>query len=229
MKLWSTTKEKKLVMIIGCLIIVSISFWFASYKKDSNEQVFVSQSEAIAFPQRIENEVDEVNETTEAIEQSKQEEMILIVDVKGAVQHPNVYKLKDGERVIDAIQMAGGLTEGAVTDPINLAQRIVDGMVIYIPTEVEMKEESGTYVEKGFFSSANSIEHSTLTNHTSGKININTATALDLEQLPGIGASRAQAIISYREKKRFTSIDELLSIPGIGPKGFEKLKDLVSY
>lgn len=141
----------------------------------------------------------------------------ILVDVKGAVQKPGVYKATIGERVIDLIERAGGVTEQANSLAINFAQKVSDEMVVYVPSVGE--EETMT--------SQSNTSTGGATN--SDKINLNKASQAELETLPGIGPSKAQAIIEYRETNGpFKSIEEIMSISGFGEKTFEKLKESIS-
>jgi competence protein ComEA len=142
----------------------------------------------------------------------------LVVDVKGAVYSPGVYTLTSGDRVIDAIEQAGGLLTEASTLPINLAQPLVDGMVIYVPTQDE--------VLKGEVSVQGQWTSERISTTGSGKININQASVDQLQELPGIGPARAEAIVRYREEHGpFTSLDEITNVPGIGQKILENIMD----
>ncbi|WP_318241039.1 ComEA family DNA-binding protein [Ureibacillus galli] len=144
----------------------------------------------------------------------------IFVDVKGAVKYPGVYKLTSEDRVIDAIDTAGGYTEEAETKAINHAQKLQDEMVIYVPKIGEVIENS--------FSSGTATSVPQNSGNTTDKVNINSADEATLTTLPGIGPSKAQAIISYREENGpFQSIDELKNVSGIGDKTFEKLMDLI--
>ena len=130
----------------------------------------------------------------------------IFVDIDGAVKNPGVYQLEDGDRVNDAIIMAGGLTEHAYTKNLNKARKISDGEKIYIPAEGEIESSS----------------------NSSGLININTASIGELMSLPGIGEVYAQRIIDYRSSKLFGSVEEIKNIEGIGEKTFEKIKELIT-
>jgi competence protein ComEA len=138
----------------------------------------------------------------------------IIVDIKGAVNHPGVYEAKEGDRVIDVIERAGGLSENADETKVNLAQAVKDEMLLYIPQKGEdVPELPGTAGR----------------NSESGLVNINTADEAELETLPGIGPAKSAAIIEYRKTNGgFKSVEELQSISGIGPKTFEKLKDKIT-
>jgi len=141
---------------------------------------------------------------------------ILVVHVCGAVKSPGVLKLKDGDRIVDAIDKSGGATEEANLDALNLAAKLNDGQKIYVPKQGEQIPEEATAL-----SDSNST--------TSPLININTATADQLDVLPGVGEVLAQRIIDYRKSKgNFSSVEQLRNVEGIGPKKFEQIKDKVT-
>ena len=155
------------------------------------------------------------NENTE----EETEAIIVIVDVKGAVNMPGVYEAEADDRVIDMINKAGGLKESADEAKINFAIRVEDEMVIYVPEigeETEVEQENGMTTAMGG------------TDQKDGKVNINTADDTELQTLTGIGPAKAAAIIDYREKNGpFKEIDDLKLISGIGEKSFEKLKEQI--
>ncbi|MBC1374118.1 ComEA family DNA-binding protein [Listeria sp. FSL L7-0091] len=135
------------------------------------------------------------------------------VDIKGAIQTPGVYKLPFDARVQDVVKIAGGLTEEADSSKLNLAEKLKDEMSIY----VYKKGEEGPALQES------NIEETT---GVSQKININSATKADLQQVPGIGESKATAIMEYREKEGlFQTIEDLKNVSGIGEKTVEKLKE----
>ncbi|KIL79631.1 Late competence protein ComEA, DNA receptor [Bacillus badius] len=151
-----------------------------------------------------------------------QEPAVLMVDIKGAVAAPGIYSLKNGERINDAITKAGGFQKEADRTAINLAQKLQDEMIIYVPKvgETPPEEAAGAAVP----------EKSTVGHSAGGgaALNINKASVEELQQLPGIGKAKAQAIIDYRETiGAFTKPDDLKSVSGIGDKTFEKLAPLV--
>jgi competence protein ComEA len=143
----------------------------------------------------------------------------MIVDVKGQVMKPGVYQANQGERIIDVISRAGGLTELADESQVNFAEHVQDAMVIYIPAQGE--EGPGPLAGSSGSTHIGS-------NHSSDKINLNKADENELQNLPGIGPAKAAAIIEYRETiGAFKAIEDLKNISGIGDKTFEKLKDLI--
>lgn len=148
----------------------------------------------------------------------------LIIHVAGAVNHPGVYQLPSGKRVIDALKMAGGETEKANLDAVNLAAPLYDGQKIIIPFIPE-NVESGLIKSNGQF--IVSQDYSNLNN--SSLLNINNATSRQLEELPGIGSVLAERIIEYRESNGvFRNIEEIKDVPGIGEKKFEAIKELIT-
>ncbi len=148
------------------------------------------------------------------------------IDVKGAVTMPGIYMMTSDQRVNDAINKAGGLTETADAAAVNLAQKVQDEMVIYVPTkgeDVPPVIASSTQGGNGA-ASAKSSESAEGT-----LININEADSSGLQKLPGVGEAKAQAIIDYRETEGpFAAAEELKNVSGIGDKTFEKLEPLIT-
>lgn len=141
----------------------------------------------------------------------------IVVHVGGAVVEPGVRELPDGSRVQDAINATGGLAEGAAPDALNLARVLADGEQIVVPT----LEEVATAVEAPGASSAGG---STL----GGKVNLNRATAAELDALPGVGPATAEKIVADREANGpFTTVEDLGRVSGIGDKKLADLADLV--
>jgi competence protein ComEA len=144
----------------------------------------------------------------------------IIVDVKGQVKKPGVYSSSQGERVIDVINRAGGITENADESQVNFAEHVQDAMVIYIPAKGEEGLEiAGTSITPSGSGSSGKP----------GMINLNKADVNELQTLPGIGPAKAASIIEYRETNGpFKAVEDLKNISGIGEKTFEKLKELIS-
>ncbi|TCN24639.1 helix-hairpin-helix domain-containing protein [Mesobacillus foraminis] len=143
----------------------------------------------------------------------------MMADIKGAVKKPGVYDVHQGERVIDLIEKAGGLTNKADTASINFAMKIGDEMAIYIPEKGGQGPPAGQIPVSGGGESTGSSQ----------KVNLNSASASELETLPGIGPSKSAAIIEFRETSgAFKTVDDLKLISGIGDKTFEKLRELIT-
>ncbi|GAV31137.1 MAG: ComEA family DNA-binding protein [Anaerosomatales bacterium] len=138
----------------------------------------------------------------------------VVVHVVGAVRRPGVYSLPAGSRVGDAVAAAGGTLGNAATEAVNLARVLNDGEQVRIPSA---DEASAAVAASGVASDA------------PRKVNINTATAAELDALPGIGPATAQKIVDDRARNGpFASPEDLMRVPGIGPKKFDALKDLVT-
>ncbi len=149
-------------------------------------------------------------------------ELEVYVDVDGAVVSPGVYRLKDGARVSQAIDAAGGLTADADVTGLNRASKITDGQKIYVPT---VGEQQAAAAVGGAESSAATTPGA---GSSSGLVNINTASAAELQTLSGIGPSMAQSIIDERTKNgAFASVDDLMRVSGIGEKKLAKIKDCI--
>lgn len=144
------------------------------------------------------------------------------VDVDGAVASPGVYRLKEGARVSQAIDAAGGLTTEADVTGLNRASKVADGQKIYVPT---VGEQQAAAVTSGADSGASPTSGA---GASSGLVNINTASAAELQTLSGIGPSMAQSIIDERTQNGvFASVDDLMRVSGIGEKKLAKIKDCI--
>lgn len=144
------------------------------------------------------------------------------VDVDGAVARPGVYRLKDGARVSQAIDAAGGLTADADVTGLNRASKVADGQKIYVPKVGEQQTVSADGGADGGAVLASGA------NDVAGLVNINTASAAELQTLSGIGPSMAQSIIDERTKNgAFASVDDLMRVSGIGEKKLAKIKDCI--
>ena len=143
--------------------------------------------------------------------------------VCGAVELPGVYSLRQGSRLYEAVELAGGLTADADENCLNMARPITDGEQVVILTQEEALalKEAGTY-----FCPAGDTAQAA---QDSGLVNINTATVTELTSVSGIGASRAQAIVDYREKNgSFGSIEDIKRVDGIKDGLFSKIKDKIT-
>ena len=213
---------KKYIWII---IIVLLVIVFIIFNKDSEEI-------------KLEEEIIKTEENI--LEEEKIVSEIVKVDIKGAVKNPGVYEVEINSRVSDVIEISGGLTNEADTSVINLSKNVVDEMVIIIYTKDEINEmkkgsTSIKYIEKECICPKlendacieNSIDNVLDNNSssTNGKISLNNASLDELMTLDGIGEKKAQAIIEYRKKHSFKSIEEILEVDGIGTATYEKIKD----
>ncbi len=169
-------------------------------------------------------------ELNEIEDKKIEEEKLCMVDIKGAVNNPGVYQISCNKYVEDVIKEAGNLTENADTSLINLAKKITDEMVIIIYTKEEVanlnKEESINKTIDNECICPNINNDSFIDNKDSNDlININTASIEELKKIPGIGESKARAIISYRTNNgKFITIEDIKKVNGIGDKLYEQIK-----
>ena len=174
---------------------------------------------------------------TELSDASSEETKTLVVHICGAVSAPGVYELPAGSRIIDAVEAGGGFLPEADEACCNLAEEIVDGCQIYIMTKTESCADGQTEKKAGIQTSPDSDMQTTDRNVRSnsapalenGLVNLNTADVAALMTLPGIGESRAKAIISYREQHgAFAQIEDIMKISGIKQAAFSKIKDKIT-
>lgn len=210
------------VIFIVCGIFYSINFKEESISLSSiegTEQADLGKDQELSLSenQNKENTVSTVVET-EQLEPEAEKKASIFVYVCGEVNAPGVYELLSGARVYEAVEAAGGLSENAADNYVNLAQVIDDGEKILIPCKEDILNGTVTALENG----------SAQASSEPGKININTADADALTTLPGIGKAKADSIISYREaNKGFKSKEELMQIEGIKEGVYNKIKDLI--
>jgi len=199
------------ITIILLLIVIIIGGGIFLYKNIKNEDNFTI------------NSASDISENSPAIQK---EVPPLIVHITGAVKNPGVYQLKSTDRIIDAVKIAGGETEEANLDLINLAALLKDGQKIIVPSKIH--NENGEETNKNIDNNAEVIYFSSSSESVSGKININTANAIMLQALPGIGPVLSERIIEYRNQNGlFGIIDDIKDVSGIAEKKFEGIKDLI--
>lgn len=218
-------KNIKIILIITSISIIGI-FYYLNYTKDKKDIELTNETElskdiADEEQNNEENKEMKMEEEKDKYNQKNNKEKIM-VDIEGAVNKPGIVELNLDERIVNVIERAGGLKENANLRDINLAEKVEDGMKIYIPTNEEVlnkkEEEKATQ---------NNIKDSKAISQ-SKKVNLNKATQTELETIPGIGPSTAMKILNYRkEKGNFKKIEELKEISGIGENKFNKMKDFI--
>ena len=158
---------------------------------------------------------------------AKAQPATIAVHVAGAVNHPGVVELKSGARVIDAVEAVGGAQADGDLDRLNLAAKVTDGQRVYVAKVGQADPGAVGDTSGGTASGDPAADGSGST--AGGKVNLNTATQAQLEELPGIGPTYAQSIIAERQRRGgFTSVNDLRSVRGIGDKRFAELAPLVT-
>lgn len=194
-------KNKNLIIICVCFIILVLGIFYASFKDKLVGEEY--------------NFEDDVIETKE---EKVIEEVKIIIHVAGEVNNPGIISLKQGSRIIDAIESAGGLTEDADISNVNLAYELEDAQKIYIPSIYDL-EEIAVIQEN----SENILSSGVKKN---SKVNINKANEGELQNLTGIGLSIAKRIVQYRnENGNFKNLEDIKNVSGIGDSKYENIKD----
>ena len=238
-KIKNYVSERKLELLIILLLLGIICFlvWNSYFKKNEN---------------LLENDdVNLISDNLEKVEESSNvsEEKYILVDIKGEVKKPGVYKLKENSRVIDAINVSGGLTKKAYTKYINLSRILKDENVIIVNSTSEIKKVSSgnniteVKINNDSKNSASISESELITNdnvkseedntvnslENNQKVNINTATKEELMKLSNIGESKAEKIIDYRTANgNFNSIEDIKKVSGIGDKLYDSIKENIT-
>ena len=188
-----------LAFVCSLVLIIGALFYFNQNKTEDYSGVSFSN---------ISNEINNKDERAENRHDEK-----IFVDVKGAVKHPGVFETTKDKRIKDLIEEAGGLLDDADTSTLNLSQKVKDQMVIYVLKHGEKPKQ----ISDGGSSSSNT-----------DVININTANKEQLMKISGVGKTKAEAIISYREKNGdFKKKEDITKVQGIGKATFEKIKDKI--
>ena len=181
------TKEQQLI-ILGLVLVIIAGLAVMGYRKfipDKSDEILITEpQQAIDKPQ-------------------------IIIHISGGVKREGVFKLNAGDRIVDAINFAGGVTANAELSSVNLAEKVKDGQKIIIPLKIMNLKANGSA--------------------SSGKISINRASAKELSKVSGIGTSTAKSIVEYRSKNGpFSRIEDIMKVKRIGKSKFKKIKDEIS-
>ena len=206
--------------------------------RDAEQEDPTDTENGVSEKKSEEKQVDTVQETAAAKQQPEISEIpeTIYVDICGAVTSPGVYELPYGSRVFQAIEKAGGYLPEAAASYLNRAKGLSDGQQIYVPTQAEVDSQMIQVTEDGQEATSetapgnNNEEESAGENTgTDQKINLNTADVSQLTTLTGVGESKALAIIAYREENGpFTSVEDIMNVPGIKEGTYEKIKDKIA-
>lgn len=207
-------KQKIIFIVIGTLMVMFIGYYIIKKQDDYKYK-------------EIETIIEEDSAANAVNYEEKIEDTSIIVHVTGAIKKDGIIKAKQGDRIADVIEKAGGITEEADLSKVNLAYRVSDGQKIYIPSinEKNLQTETEEYITNE--AGKNIIVEEEETNKE--KVNINTATQTELETLSGIGPSTALKIINYRnENGKFKTKEDIKNVPGIGEQKYESIKENIN-
>lgn len=213
--------EKKQYFIIGAVVLGLIFF----FKKEDTKQDDSANLLSEKTEQSSNSSFSASNQSSSA--QSVSQSKTVTCDISGAVKHQGVYTLKTGARIQELIEAAGGAKQNAQLKAVNRAVMLKDQDKIHIPYKGEKIEKASNFSSTGAgTTTANESTSGESTQNNGEKVNLNTASAADLQKLNGIGQKKAEQIIAYREQNgQFKKIEDLMQVSGIGEKTFAALKD----
>lgn len=199
-----TDKKDKLIiaLVIGIVLILAKNF------NQRNDQVSIEKADG-----QVVNFIDNADINNEDITSDSKVKTIKKVHISGEINKAGVYEIEDNDRLEDLVNKAGGLTQNANLDSINLSMILEDQMRIIIPNINDAEK----------IIDQNPVIDST----TDEKVNINTASKEELMKLPNIGDKRADSIIEYRQNNKFENIEDIKKVSGIGNNYFEQMKELI--
>lgn len=207
-------KQKIIFIVIGTLMVMFIGYYIIKKQDDYKYK-------------EIETIIEEDSAANAVNYEEKIEDTSIIVHVTGAIKKDGIIEVKQGDRIADVIEKAGGITEEADLSKVNLAYKVSDGQKIYIPSINEKDLQTGTEEYITNEAGKNIIVEEEETNKE--KVNINTATQTELETLSGIGPSTALKIINYRnENGKFKTKEDIKNVPGIGEQKYESIKENIN-
>ena len=221
-------KTLKLPAMVICMLAAGICYSCSDHQDISGkEEVILDLEEQERVLQETSNEQERILQGTPAVDPARPETALddrmpldgVFVHVCGKVQSPGVYELPQGSRVWDAIEAAGGFEDDGAKEYLNLAEMVQDGMKLDVPSESQAEEWKAQGIKPAADPEAKARH----------MVNLNTATREELMSLRGIGESRAEDIIRYRETYGgFQSIEDIMNVSGIKDAAFEKIKDSIT-
>ncbi|MDY3005473.1 helix-hairpin-helix domain-containing protein [Anaerococcus sp. AGMB00486] len=208
-------KKDKIIIALAILIVLTLSYNFVN-RKDNEELVINRNKDSISS---LTNYKSNDNKDTFTTNSKSNDDSSIKVHISGEIKNPGVYTVNKNDRLDNLVKNAGGLSDDADINRINLALRLEDQMRIIIPNINDKKSDQEQINQADVLvTDANKNKH---------KVNINTADKATLMTLPNIGEKRALAIIEYREGNKFNKIEDIKNVSGIGDKYFEAMKDMI--
>ena len=197
-------KSKKVIIVIALIAMLSMAIGYEMFEK-KDKQEYIKNDESIEQVSHVEEKIPDIE-----------------VYILGCINNPGTYEVKKNTTIKQLAEIAGGFTEGADLEKINLVYKIKDNAMIVIKDKNDMEnDETGMKLVKGVYKDDQDDDIDL-------QVNINTASKDKLTKLPGIGESVAKKIIKYREDNGdFENIEDIMNIPGIGENKFNSIKDMI--
>ncbi len=221
MNLKSLKRMKMLAVILG-MLAAGVCHSCSAGRQGQNQEILLNEETGSRNETTVETSVSQEH-IPAAAESEPPLQAVYFVHICGQVNAPGVYEMEPGSRIYEAVELAGGFSPEADSQYLNLAQEIADGMKIEVPTQEQAREWTASGRASAMSGGAGNAAGQAV------KVNINTAGRDELMTLSGIGASRADDIIRYRETYGpFERIEDIMNIPGIKDAAFQKMKDSIS-
>lgn len=210
---------RKILALLGILLLfLFLNLQIQNKKEEKNVAEIVMEEQMLDLEEKENPDLNSIENEREVDNSDQVKVEKILIDLKGAVHMPGVYEMERADRVIDCVNQAGGFLEEAEERAVNLAQRLEDQMVIYIPTKGE-----GPPIINQVNTVRGEVE---LNSPNQSKVDLNTAGKEELKKLNGIGDVKAENIISYREENGFfQKIEDIKNVSGIGDLTFDKIKE----
>lgn len=215
--------QKQILMIISAIVLVISVVLLTRNTSSSSGNLFEIENGVIEAA-GVADETEDVEVRVETEESEADLSEMIFVDVQGEVVNPGVFEVSRDVRIGYLIDLAGGLTDDAFVRGLNQAARVYDEMMIFVPHVDDVDEDEVVMVGV-----ENSNESTGASQHDeSDLLSLRTATAMELQSLPGIGPRLAENILAYREDSGpFLTIDELVNVDGIGAKTLENIREFI--
>lgn len=216
-------EKKKKILIIATLLIITLIGGIIYFYTQASDENFLN------FEDEKNETIDTSDWTNSALEETTEEEKKILIHITGEVNNPGVVSLKEGARIIDAINEAGGSTEKADLGKVNLAYILEDAQKVYIPSTNETENKDYVSESSGQITVAtNSANDLIAKANEKIMVNINTANEVELQRIPGIGETIAGRIVAYRKQNgKYKTIEDIQNVSGVGASKFQKIKQYI--
>ena len=213
-------EKKKKILIIATLLIITLIGGIIYFYTQASDENFLN------FEDEKNETIDTSDWTNSTLEETTEEEKKILIHITGEVNNPGVVSLKEGARIIDAINEAGGTTEKADLGKVNLAYILEDAQKVYIPSTNETENKNYVSESSGQITVAtNSANDLIAKANEKIMVNINTANEVELQRIPGIGETIAGRIVAYRKQNgKYKTIEDIQNVSGVGASKFQKIK-----